>query len=287
MKLGIIGAGYWGSKIIQSINKAIEVKVFDVKNNDDWRDDTLDAVVIATPPDQHVDQTRWYLQRNIHVLCEKPTSMSVGDQLICNQLAEQNNLVYQAGHILLFQPNIQEMLCMIKDRTVYHVESRRLNWGRLQTNLDLAWHLAPHDISVLDQIYSAEPKKILSMSNGLNNSPLDDYKTYQLTYDNFNAIITLSWHWPKKVRELIVTCHDMQIWADDKELHIIDGGWDESTNSLIKKSVRTVRFNPKCSPLESQINHFITCIEQGTRPLAGTDHMLRVTKTVHRMSNGL
>ena len=287
MKLGVIGAGYWGSKIVQSVGPKISVTVLDVKNGDHWQNDQLDAVIIATPPDQHYTMSRWYLEQGKHVLCEKPTAVDTIEQAHLNKIAQESGSVYQAGHILLFQPSIQEMLRILKDHQVRHIESRRLNWGRLQTNLNLAWHLAPHDISVIDQIDSSRPSRVWSLGYHLNRSPKLDYNTYDLTYHQFNATITLGWHWPKKVREFVATCEDLQMWVDDEQLHVIEGGWDKELNNLRRTSERVITFNPTQSPLQAQIQHFISCIEQGTEPLAGPDHMLRVVDTVQRMGNGI
>jgi predicted dehydrogenase len=285
MKLGIAGAGYWGSKIINSCSNLATIVTMDTKNGDSWQNTALDAVIIATPADQHYHMTKWYLEQGIHVLCEKPTSMSSIEQAELGALAESQQLVYQAGHILLFQPNIEFMLDYVKDLTVCHVESRRLNWGRLQTKIDLAWHLAPHDISVIDHLFGELPLAVNVQATHLNTGPQFDYADYNLTYSDKSATITLGWQWPKKIREFVVTCDECQIWLDDQDLHIISGGYTHG--NLTEAQVSVVKFNPKQSPLETQITDFIRCIEQGCRPRADSDHMLRVAKTVEIMSGKL
>jgi predicted dehydrogenase len=46
--------------------------------------DTVDAVIIATPPHLHLEHTRFFLERGVHVLCEKP---------LANSRAESKDLV--------------------------------------------------------------------------------------------------------------------------------------------------------------------------------------------------
>jgi predicted dehydrogenase len=285
MKLGIAGAGYWGSKIVNSVSDQAITVVMDIKNGDSWQNKTLDAVVIATPADQHYIMTRWYLEHGIHVLCEKPTCMNIVEQQELNALAAAQNLIYQAGHILLFQPNIEYMLNLVSASTVQHIESRRLNWGRLQTNIDLAWHLAPHDISVIDKLTNSLPSNIDGVGSHLNNSPQYDYAQFGLTYLDKSATITLGWHWPKKVREFVITCNDCQIWLDDTELHITEGSY--ANGGLGETKISTVNFNPTQTPLQAQIQDFIRCVDTGNRPRADADHMLRVTQTVELMSRKL
>jgi predicted dehydrogenase len=285
MKLGIAGAGYWGSKIVDSSGSAkVSTVVMDIRNGDDWHNDTLDAVIIATPADQHYHMTRWYLENGIHVLCEKPTSMDPQQQLELNHLAHSQKLTYQAGHILLFQPNIQYLLDFVSDKNIRHVESRRLNWGRLQTNLDLAWHLAPHDISVIDHLYRCNPVTTIDrFASHLNSSKQYDYAMFDLTYPQQHATITLGWHWPLKVREFVITCDDCQIWLDDEKLQIIEGEYTEESG-LVKRKEHVLTFDNEQSPLQLQIQDFIRCINIGDTPRADADHMLRVTTTVTKMS---
>lgn len=287
MRLGVIGAGYWGSKIINSASNLATTVIIDIKNGDSWQNSQLDAVIVATPADQHYLITKWYLEQGIHVLCEKPTSMYSVEQQVLNTIAANNNLVYQAGHILLFQPNVEYMLDLVKGRNLRHVESRRLNWGRLQTNLDLASHLAPHDISVIDKLSNDKPIKIVSQSQNFNNGPQKDYANFELTYKHFSATITLGWQWPRKIREFVVTCDDMQIWLDDQNLQIIEGTYISEKQNLTQGTPKVITFNPKETPLEKQIKDFISCIKEGRRPRADTDHMMRVVDTVTEMSRQL
>jgi UDP-2-acetamido-3-amino-2,3-dideoxy-glucuronate N-acetyltransferase len=285
MKLGIAGAGYWGSKIVNSASNQAIIVIMDIKHGDSWQNKTLDAVIIATPADQHYAMTKWYLEQGIHVLCEKPTCMSVVEQQELNDLAKSQNLVYQAGHILLFQPNIEYMLNLASTLTVRHIESRRLNWGRLQTNIDLAWHLAPHDISVIDKLTNSVPLTIDGTGTHLNSGPQYDYAQFGLTYPDKGATITLGWQWPNKVREFVITCDECQIWLDDTALHITEGGY--SNGDLSETKISSVQLNPKQSPLSAQIEDFMRCVDTGNRPRADMDHMLRVTQTVELMSRKL
>jgi predicted dehydrogenase len=45
----------------------------------DYRDleGLVDGVIIATPPALHHAMAKWFLQRGIHVLCEKPLAESL------------------------------------------------------------------------------------------------------------------------------------------------------------------------------------------------------------------
>jgi predicted dehydrogenase len=57
----------------------------------------LDAVVVATPSSAHVDMVRAALERDLHVFCEKPLSLSPADSDMLATLAAERGLVTQVG----------------------------------------------------------------------------------------------------------------------------------------------------------------------------------------------
>jgi predicted dehydrogenase len=67
----------------------------------DWRamlaNETLDAVVVSTPHNQHVEPTLAALERGLHVLLEKPLATSVADAQIILQAANQSDRVVMMG----------------------------------------------------------------------------------------------------------------------------------------------------------------------------------------------
>ena len=62
------------------------------------REVDLDAVVIATPTRTHARMVRSALERNLHVFCEKPLTLSMADAQQLAALAAQRGLVTQVGY---------------------------------------------------------------------------------------------------------------------------------------------------------------------------------------------
>ncbi len=98
LRLGLIGAGAIAQTYFQSLPVTPEVKLeavvdirpdaagaaaeaFKCKAFSSYKElaaaEICDAVVICTPPDTHPDIAAWFLQRGVHVLCEKPLAMSL------------------------------------------------------------------------------------------------------------------------------------------------------------------------------------------------------------------
>jgi predicted dehydrogenase len=57
------------------------------------RRDRLDAVIICTPPATHAEIALFFLEHNVHVLCEKPLAVSVEDATRMVKKAEQKGAV--------------------------------------------------------------------------------------------------------------------------------------------------------------------------------------------------
>src|SRR5690606_28822 len=58
------------------------------------RDDCIDFVVIVTPNHLHHDVARAFLERDIHVVCDKPLTATLGDaEALCRLATERDRLL--------------------------------------------------------------------------------------------------------------------------------------------------------------------------------------------------
>jgi predicted dehydrogenase len=77
------------------------------------RDVELDAVLIATPTRTHAGMVRSALQRNLHVFCEKPFTLSRTDAAELASLAAQRGVVTQVGYHNRFVGAFQEAKALL------------------------------------------------------------------------------------------------------------------------------------------------------------------------------
>lgn len=95
----------------------------------------LDAVVIATPLNEHAQMTIDALNAGLHVFCEKSMGMNYGE---CNSMVEahiRNNRILQIGHQRLFNVKYLKALKDISEGQIGPVTQIRAYWHR---NND--WH---------------------------------------------------------------------------------------------------------------------------------------------------
>ena len=85
IKVGQIGNGKFGKKILSKLNMMDDVEIIWVCNSTDkWWTKTIDLdwVIIATPNELHYEQAKHFLEKGINVFCEKPGTLSDSDESI-------------------------------------------------------------------------------------------------------------------------------------------------------------------------------------------------------------
>jgi len=87
----------------------------------------VDFAIIATPTSTHVDISRKFLEKGIHVLVEKPIAINSKSATRLDHLAHKNNCKLVVGHVERFNPAIQAVLPCLKDQKIVHLEATRLS----------------------------------------------------------------------------------------------------------------------------------------------------------------
>ena len=215
MKLAVIGTGYWGSKIVETVkNMGLPVTLYDISDSlNSIVPSLIDGVIIATPAPTHKDITKIMLRKGINVLIEKPVFMNMAE---CNEIEPYTtNAKLMAGHILLYNEHFDYLKQTIVDKEILHIEHRRLAWGRMQKDISPILHLAPHDIAVLDAMLGAMPDQIQSKGIYVSGQPQPDFVTCDLQYGKVTAQLQMGWYYHKKVRDIsVITDKGTLIWND-------------------------------------------------------------------------
>src|SRR5579864_2766449 len=174
LTIGVVGCGYWGPNLIRNFRQSSDchLKVLcdgsesrlkhmrglypeltvTQKFDDLLSDSELDAVVVATPVRLHYAMAKAALEAGKHVFIEKPVTRSVAEATELVKLAQEQGLVLMVGHTFLFSPAVRRMKEIVNAGDigeVQYIAARRLNLGLFQKDINVAWDLAPHDISIL------------------------------------------------------------------------------------------------------------------------------------------
>ena len=322
LNLAQIGVGYWGPNLLRNIvssprcravlvaDASAERRQFvqdlypairTVKDGQEVLDSPeVDAVIVATPAQTHFPLTMAALRAGKHVLVEKPMATSVAEVDQIAELARKNGLVAMVGHTFLFNPAVRFLKALLDAGElgdVRYIYSQRLNLGRIRSDVDALWNLAPHDISII-QYLLGDPTPVQVRRTGMDfiQKGIDDVVFLNIEYPGkILAHVHVSWLDPHKVRCLtVVGSKKMAIYDDvaDNKIAIYDKGIEPKAvlgESMDYDQGPPPAFNhrsgdvtmpaiPWKEPLKEEIAHFVDCIEGKSTCLTGPAHAREVVR---------
>ena len=287
MKLAVIGTGYWGSKIVETVkNMGLPVTLYDVNDSlDSIVPSLIDGVIIATPAPTHKDITKRMLRKGIHVLVEKPAFMNMAE---CNEIGPYTaNAKLMAGHILLYNEHFDFLKQTVVDKEILHIEHRRLAWGRMQKDINPILHYAPHDIAILDNLLGVMPDETHSTGIHVTRQSQPDFVTCDLRYGKVTVQLQMGWYYHEKVRDVtVITDKGTLVWNDAEN----KSKWISQTienGRQIQHMDQNKTFTESISPLQRQITAFADYCEKDKLPDSNMDHIKRVTYIVECMEKSL
>lgn len=256
----------------------------------------IDAAVIATPPLTHGQLALQALAAGRHVLVEKPmtTSTSSAHRLI--QEAGDRGLILMAGHT--FEHNaavwkLREVIDSGELGEILYIDTARLNLGVYQSDVNVFWDLAPHDVSIINYLLRATPISVHAWASKHARLSQEDVGYLRLTYHGsaLMAHVHVSWLDPCKIRRVtVVGSRRMAVYddlADQDRLRIYDKGvvasaGDDARNSPVSYRYGGI-FSPYMSiqePLRVQDEHFVECVRSGLRPRTDGENGLAVVRVL-------
>lgn len=82
------------------------------------REDGIDFVSIATPNSSHYEIARYFMENNIHVVCDKPLTMTVGQAEELKKIAEERNLLFAVPYAYTAYPAVRQARTMIEEGAI-------------------------------------------------------------------------------------------------------------------------------------------------------------------------
>ncbi len=95
-----------------------------------------EVAFICTPTSQHLKQSIYCLQNDMHVFVEKPLSDSTADLKILKNIAGYKNKLLQVGFMMRFHPHILAVKNIITEKTFGELLISQSHWGSYLP----AWH---------------------------------------------------------------------------------------------------------------------------------------------------
>jgi predicted dehydrogenase len=329
--LAVIGAGYWGPNLVRTaqltdgvrlnylcdldVNRAERVlgeysTVRATSSLDEvLADPEVTAVAIATPAATHLSVARAALAAGKHVLVEKPLAANLSDGIDLVEQAEAAGLVLMLDHTYCYTPAVAHLRELVRGGgigTVQYVDSVRINLGLVQSDVDVLWDLAPHDLSVFLSVLPDDVTPVAVAAHGADPIGAGRACVGHLTLELSNGAIAhvhVNWLSPTKVRTMVFggSTHTV-VWDDlnpTQRLSIYNRGVDRKTEQEIGADARAqtiVSYRtgdmvapalPEREALRGVMTEFASSIAEGRRPLTDGWSGVRVLSILESASASL
>jgi predicted dehydrogenase len=329
IRVAVIGAGQWGPNLIRNFHNKqtsevvwiidrdaarldeVHARFPDAQTAGDpeqaLRDPSVDAVVVATPTSTHYALAKEALERRKHVLVEKPLTTQVKQGLGLLELAARQRLILMVGHVFVYNPairKVKEYLDVGHLGKLYYVSMVRTNLGPIRLDVNAAWDLAAHDLSIVNYLLDAEPLSVSAIGGTWINQGIEDAVFATLRYPQ-GVLVNLhaSWLNPRKARDITVVGERRMLTFDDMNLNEPLRIYDKqvtdactrptyvdsfaSFRASVRKGHITVPKVPLGEPLATQCAHFLECIVSGKQPFTGAPEGIAVVRALEAMQRSI
>lgn len=326
VKVGIVGAGYWGPRLartFQSLPECEGVIVCDrrpgrlrftldnvpgVEVIDDFErlldDSNVDAIVIATEPTSHAVLAGRALSAGKHVLVEKPMTTNAADARNLVAQAQDKNRLLAVGHVYVHHPAVQWLMSPHAAGRLgpgCYAECVRVNLGPPHSDVDVIWDLASHDVSILLSLAHSPATAVSAYGRrALSSAHVDlAFMTIQFA-SGFIGLVHVSWLSALKVRRTFLVGTRGSALFDDTQatgkLVVSSRGPmgnydprdpDQSWDMAYSPSALEQPELPPILPLTAQCQEFIVRIRTGESPTADGSFGLAVVEVLEAATTSI
>src|SRR3954452_23750544 len=321
LRVAVAGLGYWGPNIARNLaalpgvelawccdaSEASRARVaptfpraqLTAELAEVLDDDTVDAVVLATPVPTHAELAQRVLDAGKHCFVEKPLAQSVADAELAVAAAERSGRVLMVGHLLQYHPGVAKLKELVTGGElgdVHYIYGNRLNLGQLRADENALWSLGAHDVSVVLHLAGEEPFEVTARGESYMREGVEDVVFCFLRFPSgLAAHLHLSWLDPHKERRFTVVGEQRMATFDDMALEgkitVYDKGFDQQSSSYGEYITRSGDiWSPRLSnvePLRTEVAHFVESVRTGTPPISDGAAGLRVVRVLEALQQSL
>lgn len=237
IKLGLIGAGRWGRNYIRTMGALDGVFLSRLASRNpesaaivppgciissDWRelicDQSLDGVIIATPPTTHAEIALAAVAARLPSLIEKPLCMTAIDARNLQAEAVRRKVLVMVDHTHLFNPAFEELLRQLPALgSMHEILAEAGNYGPVRRDVPVVWDWGPHDVAMCLATVGRMPRAVVAERKSIRTPEVSAGETVNLLLDfddDMIARVRLC-NWTAKVRRFQVRCAHGEAVYDD------------------------------------------------------------------------
>jgi predicted dehydrogenase len=324
--VGLIGFGYWGPNLARNLAETPGLSLAAVA---DARPDRLDlvarrypgaarltdareliaradveAVVVATPLTTHFALASEALERDKHVLVEKPLASTEAEAEALGNMAVRRGLCLMVDHTFVYTGAVGKIRSLIEAGelgALLYLDSVRINLGLFQHDTNVVWDLAPHDLAIVDYLIEERPTAVSasgSMPAGYHQESIA-YITMHFA-SGFLAHLHVNWLAPVKIRQMLIGGGQKMLTYDDMEpsekVRVYDKGvdFDPRDDERRRQLLVSYRAGDMYAPqldrreaLQGVALEFSRSIQEKREPLTGAGPGTRVVRLLEAAERSL
>ncbi len=226
----------------------------------------VDAVSIVTPTHTHFEIARFFLEHGVHVLLEKPMTVTVEEAQILIDLAQAKQLVLQIGYLERFNPIVvQAQSTLNSPRFIESIRIMEFNPRNKDVNVVL--DLMIHDIDLITSMVNAPIASIDASGTRVLSQDIDIANARIHFENNCVANVTASRISLKPERKLRIFQEDAYLSLDlhQRQGSILRKGQGEMFPGIPNIERQTLEA-AESDPLKDEIADFLHCILTHTPP---------------------
>ena len=196
----------------------------------------FDAVIVSTPPNSHPEIAMYFMNRGVHVLCEKPLCLSVSEARAMIECAEKTGVKFTMASKFRYVEDVVKAKSMVASGVLGEVVqfenaftakvdmSKRWNSDKEVAGGGVLIDNGTHSVDIIRYFLGAITDVLALETSGTQNLRVDEnVKLLAKTANGIAASVDLTWGINKELPNFI------SVYGTNGTLHI---GWRESKYKL-------------------------------------------------------
>lgn len=278
IKVGILGLGKMGLNHLNELSKNENFKInalYDIRkidisfpffeNLDDFLNQDLDLLIIATPTSTHLDIAKKTFSKFKNILIEKPLALNLNQMEHIKTLSKEFKVNVAIGFCERFNPVVLALKKYLKNEKIISINIKRFSlYPDRIFDVGILSDLSCHDLDLLSYLSDKNITKYKILKSFNKDKLREDEALISADLDEILAFTHQSWNCSKKIRIINVICEDNFYEANLNDFSLIKN--DEIIQIL------------KTTPLFNEHQELIKMINNEKNLLANIDDAIKVQK---------
>lgn len=246
----------------------------------------IDAVIIATPPNTHPEIAEFFMNRQKHVLCEKPLCLSVAEAKQMIETAEQTKVVFTMATKFRYCEDVVKAKAILASGVLGEIVqfenaftakvdmSKRWNSQKEISGGGVLIDNGTHSVDIIRYFLGAITDVLALETSGTQNLSVDEnVKLLAKTENGIAASVDLTWGINKELPNFI------SVYGTNGTLHI---GWRDSKYKLNSSPDWNIfgKGYDKVQAFKSKIENFAGAITSGEELLTKPEDALASVEVI-------